>query len=265
MKIGAMNNPGKKLGDQLDELNELSFQLIELTIEGPQATPDKIDPDQVKEFVEENDIELIGHLPWEINLGTPYKTYREGAVEFMIELLDFAEKLGINYVTTHARSVVSGSYKRNYKDKLMESLVKSSQKLVEEAEKKDITLGIENEPGGIEIWDFPELFDQVPEAKMTLDIGHAFIEPNEIEDIQHFIGDNQDRIEHIHLSDNFGQDDDHLPLGAGEIQWKKILKTLKQIEFEGNITAEIHSRDTEYLFISKRKLERHWTELFQES
>ncbi|MBT7062709.1 sugar phosphate isomerase/epimerase, partial [Candidatus Woesearchaeota archaeon] len=46
-------------------------------------------------------------------------------------------------------------------------------------------------------------------------------------------------IIHIHISDNFGEEDDHLQLGDGKINWKKVAKLLKKYKYNGTITPEV--------------------------
>lgn len=44
----------------------------------------------------------------------------------------------------------------------------------------------------------------------------------------------------LHVADNFGQNDDHLAPYFGTIVWEPIMKALKEIEYEGDFTYEIH-------------------------
>jgi sugar phosphate isomerase/epimerase len=68
-----------------------------------------------------------------------------------------------------------------------------------------------------------------------------------------------DRIGHLHVSDHFGKEDQHLPIGAGIIDFSKVVKALKGIGYNDTITLEVFSRDRDYLKMSKKKME----ELFE--
>ena len=57
----------------------------------------------------------------------------------------------------------------------------------------------------------------------------------------------------MHASDNFGKEDNHLPLGTGTIDLRKIVQALKRIGYDGTVTFEVFSRDKDYLRISKDK------------
>jgi sugar phosphate isomerase/epimerase len=61
-------------------------------------------------------------------------------------------------------------------------------------------------------------------------------------------------LNHVHLHDNHGFRDEHLPLGVGAIELPKIIAGLKAAGYDKTITLEIHADDREYLQISKRKL-----------
>jgi len=62
-----------------------------------------------------------------------------------------------------------------------------------------------------------------------------------------------DRIGHIHANDNFGKEDNHLPIGTGTIDFLKIIKALKQIGYDETVTFEVFSKDRDYLRISREK------------
>jgi sugar phosphate isomerase/epimerase len=61
------------------------------------------------------------------------------------------------------------------------------------------------------------------------------------------------------VSDNHGGDrDEHLPLGAGNIDWPWALGVLKRMGYDGTITAEVFSRDKSYLVAAKDQLREWW-------
>ena len=67
-------------------------------------------------------------------------------------------------------------------------------------------------------------------------------------------------IKHVHLHDNNGDKDLHLPMGCGSIEWKKTLKTLKKY-YNGTITLEVFSKDKDYVLLTKEKLRKLWNKL----
>lgn len=263
MRVAAMNNPGNELIEELDTLSDLGFNVIELAIEGPKAKSDKLNIEDLKKFregkeKEKNPIKFISHAPWEFNFGSPYEKVRKGTLEEAEEILETAKNLDIDFITMHAYSHVSSAYKENSKEDVISSFLDSAKKLISIANQKEITIGFENVGNLIKLKDFPKMFKEIPDMKMTFDIGHAYKELGEEDEVIDFIKEYKDRISHIHIHDNFGRKDDHFPLGVGKMKWKKIINALKETGYDKNITAEVHSSDREYLYISKRKIERAW-------
>ena len=66
------------------------------------------------------------------------------------------------------------------------------------------------------------------------------------------------KIGHIHASDNFGREDSHLPIGAGTVEFDRILKELKGTGYNDTLTVEVFSRDRDYLGISRDKVRELW-------
>ena len=93
---------------------------------------------------------------------------------------------------------------------------------------------------------------------MTLDIGHGNIGSPRGKRLIRLIEAFPDRIVHLHVSDNFGQRDDHLPIGSGSVRFAKILKALKKTGYEGTVTFEVFTPDKEYLVLSRKKFISMW-------
>ena len=102
--------------------------------------------------------------------------------------------------------------------------------------------------------DFEMVFETFPSLKLTLDTGHAHIGSRGRNRNLDFIERFADRIGHVHASDNFGKEDNHLPVGAGTADFRKIVKALKGIGYDETMTLEVFSRDKEYLRQSREKL-----------
>jgi sugar phosphate isomerase/epimerase len=47
-----------------------------------------------------------------------------------------------------------------------------------------------------------------------------------------------DRIWHMHLSDNLGEQDQHLGIGNGRIDWQQFARTLRTIGYDRTIMVE---------------------------
>ena len=98
---------------------------------------------------------------------------------------------------------------------------------------------------------FEEILEQFADLKITLDTGHANIDNRDGSKLHDFIRRFSHRIGHVHLSDNFGKRDDHLPIGEGTIDFDSVAKALKDCGYDDTITLEIFSEDRRKLQASK--------------
>lgn len=69
---------------------------------------------------------------------------------------------------------------------------------------------------------------------MCFDIGHA----NTAGTIQDFLG-YSDRFVNVHVHDNHGEWDEHLPVGEGNIDFRKVLQGLRG--YKGRLVVESRS------------------------
>jgi sugar phosphate isomerase/epimerase len=118
---------------------------------------------------------------------------------------------------------------------------------------------IENLPGDYNTApQLGELLDPVPELGLHLDIGHANLRvpQNTTEEILAAYGS---RLRHVHLHDNRGGNDDlHLPLGAGNVDFQRAIRALKKCGYDGTITLEVFTPDRRYLEYSRDLLRQRW-------
>ena len=102
-----------------------------------------------------------------------------------------------------------------------------------------------------------KIFSRYPELRFTLDIAHAHIGTNRNRSPE-FIKRFASKVFHVHMSDNYGREDNHLPIGAGMIYFGRIFKELKMIGYNETITLEVFSRDRDYLKMSRSKVTQMW-------
>ncbi len=84
---------------------------------------------------------------------------------------------------------------------------------------------------------------------VTLDIAHAYLlkqrngSKNPENEISQEIKKFGEAIEHIHIHDNAGGGDDHLPPGEGDINFAPIIQALREIDYDDRIIVEVHRAD----------------------
>ena len=84
--------------------------------------------------------------------------------------------------------------------------------------------------------DFNKLYAEtgLTDIGIVLDTGHANIEAQ----TEPFLTQLSDKIFELHLSDNMGEQDQHLGIGNGKIDWQSIAQSLKRINYRGTVMVE---------------------------
>ncbi len=75
-----------------------------------------------------------------------------------------------------------------------------------------------------------------PGLQLLLDIGHLHVVK---EDIPKSVLKMRDKIIHVHIHDNDSTRDAHLVPGEGNIDFKSIVKALREINYSGYLSAEL--------------------------
>lgn len=79
-----------------------------------------------------------------------------------------------------------------------------------------------------------------PLVGTCLDTGHAFISG----DIYRILYKLSGHLLFLHVNDNNGRDDDHLPPGEGKIDWHKLVRELNEVDFQGALILELMGQPT---------------------
>ena len=264
MKYGAMNFPIKPLLQEIEEIGEMGFDYVELTMDPPEATPQKIlaQKRQIQDLFHQYRMEIIGHLPTFVWASDLYESLRKVSIQETLDALEAGVELGMKKVVLHP-GYISGLGKFLL-DKAKGYGMESIETILNKATSLGITLCIENMFPQAHFLskphEFQEVFESFPDLRLALDIGHANLGGGKNKSSE-FIHQYGYRISHIHANDNFGKEDNHLPVGAGIIDFEKILKELNEAQYDETLTLEVFSRDREYLKISKDKIKRIWEAL----
>lgn len=259
MLYGAMNFPVRPVLEEFEEIGRLGFDYLELTMDSPQAHY-KMIHQKKKELLRELDSRkmlLICHLPTFVSTADLTNSLRDASLKEVIESLNIAADLHPLKVVLHPSYI--GGLGVFVMEQARQYALNSLDAIVKRADHLGLTLCIENMfPGTrslVNPEDFVDVFERFPTLKMTLDTGHANINDEGAKKSLDFIERFSSRICHIHVSDNLGKDDIHLPIGAGTIDFPKIIKALKRIGYNETITFEVFSRDRDYLRISREKFD----------
>ena len=110
---------------------------------------------------------------------------------------------------------------------------------------------------------FSHVMKRVPALSFHLDVGHAFIE-NRMRGVRDYIDAFGDRLAHVHMHDNHGKQDEHLPLGKGKIDAREVIRLLKEVNYDRTITFEVFSSHVDAVR-SMRSFSKQWNKVGKQS
>ena len=97
---------------------------------------------------------------------------------------------------------------------------------------------------------------------VCLDTGHAYLSDS----LMDLIYKLSHQLRMVHLSDNKGKHDDHLPPGRGHIQWPHVLYALHQVNFNGTMILELaenSNNDTQAVLEKAKQGRRYLRDLMR--
>jgi len=254
MIVGAMNNPHKEVVDQIYKIGEMNFDYLELTIEYPAATPDKLmqKKGKILDAISSYNLGLLAHLPWFFSLANPYERIQNATNKEIENAMHIANLFGARLITIHPDLVTPVSVQG--RKLMLDHTIKNLDYLNKQAKKFGLELCLETvDEKALNIDEYKKILSSL-DISITLDIGH--LSTYFSVDLEDFIKTFKDKIAHIHLHDFKGLED-HLPLGAGRLDLDKAVSTLKNF-YNKTITLEVHANDPYYLVYSKEALELSW-------
>lgn len=258
MLYGAMNFPVRPILKELDSISELGFDFLELTMDPPQAhyTMIRKEMKSILKALDRYSMKIICHLPTFVSTADLTPSLRKASLNEVLNSLDVAAELGCLKVVLHPSYMLGLSVFVIEKAKMY--ALESLDAIMTKGNQLGLIICLENMfPGThslVEPADFSKIVESFPELKLTLDIGHAHIKDIDGKRALNFIKRFSDHISHIHASDNLGKEDNHLPVGAGTVNFPKIVEAIKEVGYDDTITLEVFSKDRDYLKISREKL-----------
>ena len=240
MKIGVMNNPVKSVYDEAAAIGDAGFDFLDLTIEGPCAR--EVDPVNLQPILDRYGMSITGHTDPCLPYAYPIAGVREACLKELERCARIFADLGAGVMNIHPSYFCPPSMR----NMIVELNVEALQPVVEMAARYGLTIVLENfKPPFDRVAVFKKMLQDVPGLKVHLDFGHTNFgrDSNDI-----FCRQLGSEIRHVHFSDNRSNDDHHMPLGVGSIDWKKAVGALKSTGYDGTITLEVFCDDAEMLF-----------------
>lgn len=256
MRIGAMNNPRKPVLDEIRWIAENGFDYVDLTIEAPGATLESTDWSAVRQLLDDTGLGIVCHAAPYFPIHNPSPPVRQAALDELRRTVDVAASLGATLCTTHflgwpAYLTESAGYE--YYRQLFNVLTPHGRA-------QGVAIALENSgENRHQLKHFREIFHRLPDLKLLFDIGHGNI--NTAKSMtRDYLFALADRLAHVHLSDNDGLGDDHLPIGAprrGGIDLAHELRGLRTFRYDAGITLEVFGA-RRWLLASAQLVREEW-------
>jgi sugar phosphate isomerase/epimerase len=252
MKLGlsSLLFPGKPVEEVVEAVAKLGFQYLEVIRDMPHFTPglDVSRLKKLRELIDSHGLGATVHASfWDLNPMSHYPVLRELAISQTKDCIRACDALGGDVITVHPgrcwfkeNGELFNKAKNWYKKFIAECL--------ELSRELGITLAVES---GSYHADYPhatEEFEEVAKGLeglgVTLDVGHVYIsataegKPSPQRSIIEAIQEMKSRLANVHLHDNHGTRDEHLPPGRGEINFEQVLGALKESNYNGPLTLE---------------------------
>jgi sugar phosphate isomerase/epimerase len=260
MKIGAMNHPARNPLKEIAWIGGQGFDFVDFTLEPPAADPDQIDLTAVRAALDRHGLGVVAHTAWFIPIGSPFGSIREASLAEFRRALRAAHQIGAAVMNVHYGKS-PGFFS---KEQVIEWHVEVLSRLCEEAAAVGLTIVLEHVPkaGGEQLENIVAVMERVPLLRFHLDSGHAKLERGH-DRWDEYLERLGTKLLHVHLSDNDGTADQHLPLGAAPrstTAWPQHIKKLKATGYDGTITLEVFAPHKEYLLLSRDLLRKWWAE-----
>jgi sugar phosphate isomerase/epimerase len=260
MKIGAMNHPARNPLEEIDWFGRHGFDFVDFTLEPPAADPDQIDPMAVRAALDRHGLGVVAHTAWFIPFGSPFAGVRDACLGEFRRALRMAHQIGATVMNTHYGRP-AGFFGR---EQVIDWHVDVLSRLCQEAAVVGVTIVLEHVPhgGDEQLENIVVIMERVPLLRFHLDSGHAKLERNH-DRWDEYLDKLGPKLRHVHLSENDGTADQHLPLGAvprSKTDWPLHIQKLKTTGYDGTITLEVFAAQKEYLLLSRDLLRRWWTE-----
>lgn len=239
MQFGAMNHPGHSVMEEATLFAEMGFDYIDLTIEEPAAGPHNTAWPQVRQHIGDLGLGIVSHTGPYLPIENPSARVREAAYAELRSSVDVAAFMGAAVCTMHFRAWPSLQPHAEGVAMYVEALGD----LVAYGQQRQVQVAIENSPynGNNQLKAIRDILHGIPDLKLLYDIGHGNIgTPKSL--TRDYLFDLRDRLVHVHLSDNGGQGDDHLPLGTpkqGGLNLRQEFQTLQNFKYGETVTLEI--------------------------
>jgi protein FrlC len=236
------------LEEAITRLAKMGYKGVDFWGGRPHAFCDDISSEravELKKVLSDNGMVIPVFIPaqfrYPTHIASPYAEVRAKSVEYIKKSIDASLALGCKNVSLcPGHSLYGQGYEGG-----ISSLVESCGKIMDYAGSVGATMYMEPaHPAETDL--LVTVSDTVRFIKnnkfdgmgVCLDTGHCFVNKESLGDGVRMISENKMPM-HIHIDDNGGMSDDHKVPGEGSINFEPFFRALKEVGYDGFITAEL--------------------------
>ena len=253
--ISMLHTLAEPFNTMLKRLATIETEYVEIVDDGLH-TLNKQRVAALNEAAKPKGLKYTLHCPIaDINIASPSKPMLNASLKRLKQSMAYAHQLNAELWVLHPGQVTGIT--PFYPGSDWQQNIQSIRLLNKVAREYGLRVAVENVPqkyGSImkTTEDFQKLYKEtgLTDIGIVLDTGHANLE----DQTKPFLTQLPDKILEMHLSDNMGEQDQHLGIGYGKIDWQQLMAQLKQIGFNGIIMIESVFNVTESLTNLKQLL-----------
>lgn len=235
----------------LDVIHLLGITEVELWAEGAHLDPRGDLPD-----LEEVGSALDRLGLWPAAMHAPFRglslletdaTKRSNRIAVLQQTMDVAAALDCALLVVHVDGEgkeIPPSLGTSERAALLRTAADALRQLCAYGAERGITLLIENQPDrtgvrvGARVEELAEIVKTVdmPNVRLCFDVAHAVVSTGD------WYGQWRQVVDYVmsvHVSDTKGTDDEHLPLGEGAIEWKRVIEALGEADPRPGVVLEV--------------------------
>lgn len=194
----------------------------------------------LNEAAESRGIKYTLHAPFaDINIASPSKPMLNASLKRLKQSMDYASVLNAQLWVFHPG--IKTGISTFYPGEEWKQNIKGIRELHKTAEEYGLNIAMENLPEKYGFImkspkDFLKFYREtgLNNIGIVLDVGHANLEGQ----TEPFLRKLPDKIVHMHVSDNMGENDQHLGIGYGKIHWQRFAEALREIAYDKTIMVE---------------------------
>lgn len=244
--LATFHRPGMDVWSWVELAQELGLGGVELRADPGIAHPDELSPlDRHKlQNLRANGLKLSLHMPIHgVNLTWPVRSVAAASLGEVIRSLELAAEIGADVLVIHPGRLPEEYLPfSQWLERSREFLRFALGLLLPRAEKFQVKLALENLGNGRDrglvqtAEEHLAILAEFPGLWACFDLGHLHTLGGSPEE---YIRALSSRLVHVHLHDNLGDWDAHLPLDQGTAPWRETLTLLEKNGFSGRVILEI--------------------------